>query len=141
MGDMDKIKAMGLPANEGAFSESKDPLLGKGALIAILNAVQSQLSKGNQVRRIEAANLAAAGGAVTIAITGEDWSTTVADWEVKANGAACTVASPTKGTGEVTASITTPAITSGHTAVVAVKVKKIGGTELEYAGSISMPVS
>jgi len=142
MGNMDQLKAMGVPFQDGAFGASKEPLLGKGALGVMLNAIQSQLAKGNEVADIDAVSLAAAGGSgLELRVVGTDWSETVGDWEVTAGGVACTVNSVDASSDPTSLDIDTPVLPVGAGVTVALVVKgtRAGGTEKEVVGSLSLP--
>jgi len=142
MGDMDKLAKMGLPISEGSFSHNKNSLLNKGALSEILNSVQSQLLKGNLIRNVSVSSLSAAGGTISMRMGGI-WVGINSEWEITANGLACTPDFIIRDEDEEFTdilSLTTPALTAGHTVQLKVFGKKTLGGVLEYVGSIWLPV-
>jgi len=139
MGDMDQLKEMGLPVAQGAFGEDKDPLLGKGAMAVILNAMQTQLAKGNKILESDSPTLAAVGQAgITLLIKDNDWSATAADWEVTVSEETCTVNSVDVSADPTELDIDVPALSgAGVNVQMVIKAKKAGGTELETVGSMN----
>jgi len=151
MGLMDDLKAMGLPVPEGAFSYSKLPLLGKGALSKILNVLRTLILRGNQILAFEAPNIVAAGDTnINVTINGADWDTDPSLWEIWISGP------PGSDTGPATLTITSitnypsadecglrvdygaVGIGAGMTVPVIIWGVRAGGSEKELVGSVSM---